>query len=372
MANDLSPATIERPKSLPAAIQAGDRVPMMNFGGSFMIQPQSVGELVEVAKLMAAAGPMVGKAVRDKPGACLAIILQAGRCGMDPFALSLKTYLVNDQIAYEAQAIAAMIYNSPVLDGRLDYEYEGSGDSLICTVRGRIKGESKERVYTSPRKGDIKTQNSPLWKADPQQQLGYFSARAWARRHVPDVIMGVYSRDEVETMPADQDGFVNVTPERADPVARLKQNLAAGRAAHNDPEPEDDPPSPASALAAPEPEAEAEDDRPAQANVSPSQDAESEAASAKGEAALSSDSQAEKQASADPAMPPHPGELKRTNAGALQWARDWAAYWRSLATRAEEDAFLEQTEAATSLAKALNPEAVDIIDDAFNTPKDLV
>lgn len=128
---DLVPAEIKRPASLPEAVKAGDRVPMMNFGGSFAIQPQSVGELVEVAKLMAAAGPMVGKAVRDKPGACLAIILQAGRCGMDPFALSLKTYMVNDQIAYESQAVAAMIYNSPVLDGRLDYEFTGEGDDLV-------------------------------------------------------------------------------------------------------------------------------------------------------------------------------------------------------------------------------------------------
>lgn len=360
MPDNMAPAKIERPTNLPEAVKAGDRVPMMNFGGAFSIQPQSVGELVEVAKLMASAGPMVGKAVRDKPGACLAIILQAGRCGMDPFALSLKTYLVNDQIAYEAQAVAAMIYNSPVLESRLDYEFEGSGDNLVCTVRGRIKGESKDRTYTSPRKGDIKTQNSPLWKADPEQQLGYYSARAWARRHVPDVIMGVYTREEREAMPPEQGGFVNVTPERSDPVARLTANLAAGRKeaapeqSADAPEPEPDPPA-----AAPAPEAPVEDEAGAPLPL---------AAETGGEAGE------EPAAGAEPPvreLPPPPGELVRTKKGALEYAQRWGSHYKAL-PRDQEEGFIDETEETVRLAKAVNPAVEDIVSDALNAPKELI
>jgi hypothetical protein len=44
----------------------------------------------------------------------------------------------------------------------------------------------------------IEAQNSPLWKNDPDQQLFYYSSRAFCRRHFPDVLLGVYSRDELE------------------------------------------------------------------------------------------------------------------------------------------------------------------------------
>ncbi|MBK8199195.1 MAG: recombinase RecT [Acidobacteria bacterium] len=347
--DDMSPAVIERPGTLPQAVKAGDRVPMTSFGGSFMVAPQSLGELVEMAKLMAGAGPMVGKAVRGNTGACLGIILQAGRVNMDPFALSLKAYMVNDAIAYEAQAVAAMIYASPVLDGRLDYEFSGSGDELTCTVRGRIKGESKERVYTSPAKGTIKTQNSPLWKADPEQQLGYYSARAWARRHVPDVIMGVYTREEAEAMPG---GFVNVTPEKADPAERLLQNLAEGRKASAPDQPEPDPPAASQPI--PENEPDADDDQ-----------AQPLAAETEGEAG-------EKPAAgAEPSvqeLPPHPGELIRTKKGGLEYAERWAVRYRALPAD-QEDAFIDETAEDCRLAKALNPKAEDIMSDAVNSPK---
>lgn len=346
---DLAPAEVKKPTTLPQAIQAGDRVPMLSFGGTFMIQPQSVGELVEVAKLMAGAGPLVGKAVRGNVGACLGIILQAGRCNMDPFALSLKTYMVNDQIAYEAQAVAAMIYASPVLDGRLDYEFEGAGDTLVCTVRGRIKGESKERVYTSPPKGSIKTQNSPLWKADPEQQLGYYSARAWARRHVPDVIMGVYTREEVEAIPG---GFVNVTPEKADPSQRLIQNLAEGRRSSELDKPEPDPPATAQPVPAADPDTDEDETLPI-------------AAETEGEAGDQPAAEAEPSVRE---LPPLPGELIRTKTGALQWAERWAAHYRALPKDAEE-AFIDKTEDDARLARALNPKVEDFISDALNAPK---
>ncbi len=355
---DLAPATIQKPGTLPQAVQAGDRVGMMAFGGTFMIQPHSVGELVEVAKLMAGAGPLVGKSVRGNVGACLAVIMQAGRCNMDPFALSQKVYLVGEQIGYESQAVAAMIYASPVLDGRLDYEFEGSGDNLVCTVRGRIKGESKDRVYTSPPKGTIKTQNSPLWKADPQQQLGYYSARAWARRHVPDVIMGVYTREEVETMPASDGGFLNVTPEKADPVARLKANMEQAKPVEAAKQP--DPPEPgppAASQPVPDNEPDADEDQ-----------AEPIAAETEGEAGE------EPAAEAEPSvqeLPPHPGELIRTKKGGLEYAERWATFYRAIPAD-QEDAFIDETEAACRLAKTLNPKAEDVMSDAINSPKILV
>src|SRR5690606_11704129 len=39
--------------------------------------------------------------------------------------------------------------------------------------------------------------NSPLWKNDPDQQHSYYSLRAGARRHCPEVILGMFDVDEL-------------------------------------------------------------------------------------------------------------------------------------------------------------------------------
>ena len=48
--------------------------------------------------------------------------------------------------------------------------------------------------------GDVTTKNSPLWKVNPKQQLGYLQVKNWARLYCPGAILGVYSVDELETV----------------------------------------------------------------------------------------------------------------------------------------------------------------------------
>ena len=40
--------------------------------------------------------------------------------------------------------------------------------------------------------------NSPLWEQDPRQQLAYLCVKRWARLHAPDVLLGVYTPDELQ------------------------------------------------------------------------------------------------------------------------------------------------------------------------------
>ncbi|NSZ57817.1 recombinase RecT [Agrobacterium tumefaciens] len=190
------------------------RVPMDSVGvtssltGS-KIAPQNLGEVVKFAEVMARADIALPKHLRGNAGACMAVALQAMEWNLSPFAVASKSYAVNGAIAYEAQLIAAVVNTRSGIKGRLKYRYEGEGPSLTCTVTGTLDGE--ECTYTSPPMGSITTKNSPLWKSDPQQQLGYFAARSWARRHCPEVILGVYDRDEAEEFRG-PDNAKNITP----------------------------------------------------------------------------------------------------------------------------------------------------------------
>lgn len=187
--------------------------------GALSIAPQSMNEVMEFAKMMSVAGVMIRAAFRNNPGACLGICMQSFRWGMDPFAVVNKAYIVKnkageEQIAYEAQLVHAVVNTRAPLKGRLKITYDGEGQTRSCTVTGTLKGETTPAVYTSPEVNKIKVQNSPLWTADLDQQLHYYSTRAWARRHVPEVILGVLTPDEIEAQESHYgpDNAKDITP----------------------------------------------------------------------------------------------------------------------------------------------------------------
>lgn len=167
----------------------------MSIGGG--VSFRHMGEIMEFAKVMAIAQVAIPKHLRENPGACLAVCIQASEWQMSPFAVANKSYSVNDRLAYEAQLINAVILRRAPIAGRFTIEYIGEGDKRQCSVS--VKTNDGETVnYTSPEIGKIKVKNSPLWTSDPDQQLFYFSSRSLCRRHFPDVILGVYTQDELE------------------------------------------------------------------------------------------------------------------------------------------------------------------------------
>ena len=151
------------------------------------------------AQLMAKAKIGLPKHLRDEPGACMAIVMQALRWEMDPFAVANKSYSVNDRLAYESQLIAAVVHTRAPIIGRPAYVYTGEGETRQCTVTC-VMADGETRDYVTPPLNKITVRNSPLWKSDLDQQLGYYAIRGWARRHAPEVILGVYDREEVESM----------------------------------------------------------------------------------------------------------------------------------------------------------------------------
>lgn len=222
--------------------------------------PQNLGEVVAFANLMARSGPAVPKHLRDHPGACLAVAMRAFHLGAEPFALADKTYFVNDRMALEAQAIAAIILTRVKRKGMPKYNYEGEGQTLRCEVLITMP-DGEVVPWKSPKLADIRSQNSPLWKSDPEQQIGYYSIRGWARRHRPDVIMGIYDREEAAAMEHD---------DRATSFEALEQRAEAVEITVVEPEPEKPSRRPQSDPAASKPAAQSPAGKPATQASEPS------------------------------------------------------------------------------------------------------
>lgn len=171
--------------------------PVMGSGMTAFL-PRDMMQAIEFSKMMAS-GNFVPPHLRNRPGDCLAVVFQAVRWRADPFAVASKTYFVNDRMAYEAQLVNAVLNTSNVLDGRLQITWKGKigTPDFECIVRGRIKGD--EEVHELLQEfATIKTKNSPLWNSSPRIQLGYYTSRGWGRLYTPEVMLGIYTPDEIE------------------------------------------------------------------------------------------------------------------------------------------------------------------------------
>jgi len=164
---------------------------------------ENTNQAMEVAKLMSISKQAVPPHCRNNPGICFAVAIQSWEWAMNPFAVANKSYVVNDRLAYESALYNAVATRRAPVDGRLKITYAGSGDTRQCTVKAKLNAaEGGDDVeYTSPQFKTIQPKNSPLWKNDPDQQLFYFSVRAFVRRHFADVMMGVYTVDELQDNP---------------------------------------------------------------------------------------------------------------------------------------------------------------------------
>ena len=226
-----------------------------------MSSPERLTALMSFADKMAECRVTVPAHLAGKPGDCMAIAMQADRWGMDPFAVAQKTHLINGTLGYEAQLVNAVITAMAPTVGRLQFEWFGPWEKIVgkfktltgksgkpyqapawsqadeagCGVRvwATLRGETEPRVLELLLQ-QATVRNSTLWASDPKQQLAYLATKRWARLYTPDVILGVYTPDELE-----QRAPIDVTPVRVDESASAADRLKSRIADTNMPKPED-------------------------------------------------------------------------------------------------------------------------------------
>ncbi|EPC3543544.1 RecT family recombinase [Aeromonas hydrophila] len=224
---------------------------------NLMMNADFMASIDKMATMMASGMATVPSHLRGNQPDCFAICLQAIQWGMNPFPVAQKTHLVKGVLGYEAQLVNAVVVNSGAIKGRFDYEFFGPWEQVIGKFKVNRKekdGESIEyripnwsfsdekdcgvRVTATLSSGCVRavtlllqqarTRNSTLWADDPKQQLAYLGVKRWARLYTPDVILGVYSVDELEE--------IDITPPSGssqggpDVKAELAQKAAERRA----------------------------------------------------------------------------------------------------------------------------------------------
>lgn len=165
---------------------------------ALVLDAESLDKMMRLAEVMATSKITVPKHLANSPADCLAVVMQAMQWKMNPFAVAQKTHLVNGNLGYEAQLVNAVVQASGAIQGRFHYEYRGEASALECRVGAVVRGEKEVTWNEWLRISDVGTKNSPLWKTNPKQQLGYLQVKNWARAYCPGAILGVYTPDELE------------------------------------------------------------------------------------------------------------------------------------------------------------------------------
>lgn len=214
---------------------------------SLVLDVASMESIMRLADIMAKSRTTIPDHLKGNSADCAAVIMQAMQWQMNPFAVAQKTHVVNGTLGYEGQLVNAAITSSGVTRDRFNYEWFGAWEKIIGktkVVNVPEKGKKGDKDYkkayqfhaadydlkdeeglgiriwatlrgeSQPRELTLllvqaSVRNSPLWATDPRQQLAYLAVKRWSRLYAPDVILGVYTPDELEQ---DYREPVDITP----------------------------------------------------------------------------------------------------------------------------------------------------------------
>jgi hypothetical protein len=163
-----------------------------------ILTPSNLADAVQLAQLMSTA-KLVPLPLQQSPADCLLVIEQAMRWQMSPFAVAQECSVISHKLMFSGKLVAAVVNARGNLAARLSYEYSGAGDDRLIIVSGVLQGETQARTAEVLLK-NAKT-GAVVWRTQPDQQLMYHGARVWARRHTPELMLGVYSPEEFDEKP---------------------------------------------------------------------------------------------------------------------------------------------------------------------------
>jgi|TARA_B100000085_G_scaffold205601_1_gene189219 hypothetical protein len=129
-------------------------------------------------------------------GNCMVALEIANRMGMSPFQVMQNLDVIHGRPSWRSQFIIGLIQGCNRFEG---FTYDETADSCQCVA---VLKSSKEQV-SGPKitldmaKREGWTKNTK-WSTMPQTMLRYRAASAFGRFHIPDLILGIQSVEEVE------------------------------------------------------------------------------------------------------------------------------------------------------------------------------
>lgn len=168
-------------------------------------------QFYRVANLFAKS-TIVPEHFRNNPSNCFIALQMAVRLKMEPMLVMQKSYNIAGKPAIESQIAISALNNSGLIKGRIRFDIDGEGENISCTAKAIDKASGEELTYTLKLKDAKKigkASSNPNWSAIPELMLRYRAASFLIRTNFPEVLMGVYTKDELDDIK--DGGMINVT-----------------------------------------------------------------------------------------------------------------------------------------------------------------
>jgi len=192
---------------------------------SLILDTKSFESIMAFANMMSNGIATVPKHLQKNPSDCAAIVMQAMQWNMNPYAVAQKTHIVNGTLGYEAQLVNAVVTASGLIDGTFKYEYLGENEEIKCRVGAKLKDDSDITWTEWLAIKDVTVRNSPLWKTNKKQQIGYLQLKNWSRLYAAGAILGVHTVDELQDSVSEIKIINPEEPVTATQTAELEENM---------------------------------------------------------------------------------------------------------------------------------------------------
>lgn len=201
--------------AMPAAQNSG----MM----SIFADPHTFAAAMQMADALSKS-TIIPRDYQGNPSNCLIAVEMSSRMNASPMMVMQHLFVVNGRPAWSSQWIVAMINQSRKYKTELQYEFgnDPADGGLSCYAWAidqqghRVEGP-KITMKMAEAEGWL-NKNGSKWKTMPQVMIQYRAASFFGRKNCPDMIMGIYSREEVldmdldEPAPPVEPGTVTVEP----------------------------------------------------------------------------------------------------------------------------------------------------------------
>ena len=164
-----------------------------------------------------ASSTVVPKEYQGNVGNCMIAIEMASRINTSPMMVMQNLYIVNGRPAWSSQWIIAMINSSRRYKTELQFEFGNAKEDGGLSCRAWAEDYSGHKVYgpkitmAMANQEGWTSKNGSKWKTMPDVMIQYRAASFFGRMNCPDMIMGIYSSEEVLDMgEIPTDGFALV------------------------------------------------------------------------------------------------------------------------------------------------------------------
>jgi hypothetical protein len=172
---------------------------------------------------------LIPTAYKNNMPNCLIALEVAQRTNSSPLMVMQNLNIIHGRPSWSSQFIIGAL-NSCGRFSPLRFRMTGEGDTKACIAStvdnsGEILEGPEVSIQMAKDEGWY-TKNGSKWKTMPDLMLRYRAASFFGRLYAPDVLMGMYSADEVEEV----DALKDVTPVNS-VVASLNEQIKTGMSA---------------------------------------------------------------------------------------------------------------------------------------------